>query len=63
MASGYADDVNIMGRSIRPINKNSEALVVASKQTGLEAIAEKTKYMVMFREQNAGGSHRIKIGE
>jgi len=29
-------------------------VVVASKQTGLEVNADKTKYMVMSRDQNAG---------
>jgi hypothetical protein len=40
----YADDVNILGRSIHTITKNAEALVVASKGTGLEVNADKTKY-------------------
>jgi len=31
--------------------KNAEALVVASKETGLEVNADKTKYMVMSRDQ------------
>jgi hypothetical protein len=39
----YADDVNILGVSIHAINKNTEALVVASKEIGLEVNAEKTK--------------------
>ena len=43
----YADDVNILGRSVRILMKNSGALVVASKETGLEVNADKTKYMVM----------------
>jgi hypothetical protein len=30
----YADDVNILGRSILTIKENAEALVVASKETG-----------------------------
>jgi len=34
---------------------------VANKETGLEVNADKTKYMVMSRGQNAGGSHNIKI--
>jgi hypothetical protein len=42
--------------------KNTEALVVANKETGLEVNADKTKYMVMSRDQNAGRSHGIKIG-
>jgi hypothetical protein len=33
---------------------------VASKQTGLEVNADKTKYMIMSRDQNAGRSHSIK---
>ena len=33
------------------------ALVVATKEIGLEVNADKTKYMVMFREQTAGLSH------
>jgi hypothetical protein len=43
----YADDVNILGGSIHTIRKNTEAVVNSSKETGLEANAEKTKYMVM----------------
>jgi len=35
---------------------------VASKETGVEVNAGKTKYMVMSRDQNAGGSRNIKIG-
>ena len=33
---------------------------MASKQTGLEVNADKTKYMIMSRDQNAGRSHSIK---
>jgi hypothetical protein len=50
----YADNVNILGGSIHTIRKNTEALAIASKETGLEVNAEKTKYMVMSRDQNAG---------
>jgi hypothetical protein len=50
-----------VGGSIHTINKNAEALVVATKETGLEVNADKTKYMVMPRVQNAGRSHVIKI--
>ena len=38
----YADDVNILGGSIHTLKKNSEALVVASKETGLEVNADRT---------------------
>jgi hypothetical protein len=57
----YADDVNISGGSVHAIKKNIEALLVASKEIGLEVNAEKTKYMVMSRNQNAGQNHNIKL--
>ena len=57
----YADDVNILGGSVYTIKENAGALVVASKEIRLEINADKTKYMVMYRDQNAGGSHSIKI--
>ena len=43
----YADGVNILARSIHTIKKNTEALLVASKETELEVNADKTKCMVM----------------
>ena len=36
-------------------------MVVASKENGLEVNADKTKYMVMSRDQNAGKCHNMKI--
>jgi hypothetical protein len=32
----YTDDVNILGRSVHTIEKNTEVLVVTSKENGLE---------------------------
>ena len=43
----YANDVNILGASIHNIRKSTEALVVASKEIGLEVNAGNTKYMVI----------------
>ena len=48
------------GRSIGTVKKNTEALVVASKEIGLEVNADKTKYMVMSWDQNVGRSYNIK---
>jgi len=55
----YADDVNILGGSVPTVKENVEALVVASKEIGLEVNADETKYIVMSRDQNAGQSHNI----
>ena len=49
-----------MGGSVPNLKKNAEAPVVASKEIGLEVNADKAKYMVMSRDQNAGRSHGIK---
>ena len=57
----YADDVNILGGSAHTIKENAEALVVATKEIGLEVNADKTKYMIMSRDHNAGRSHSMKI--
>ena len=56
----YADDINILGGIVHTITENAEALIVASKETGLEVNADKTKYMVVSRDQNTGRSHNIK---
>jgi hypothetical protein len=39
----------------------AEASVVATKQIGLEVTADKSKYMVIFRDQNAGRNHSMII--
>jgi hypothetical protein len=56
----YAD-VIILGGSICTIKEKTEALVVASKETGLEVNVDNTKYMVMSQDQNAGQIHIMKI--
>jgi hypothetical protein len=52
----YAVDVNILGGRVHKKN----TIVVASKVTGPEVNADKTKYKVMPQDQNAGQSHYIK---
>jgi len=39
----YADDGNILGGSVHTVKEKAEALIVASKEIGLEVIADKTK--------------------
>jgi hypothetical protein len=48
----YADDVNILGGSVHTVKGNAEALVVATKEIGLEVNCDKTMYMVMYRVEN-----------
>ena len=36
-------------------------VIVATKEIGLEVNADKTKYMVTSRDQNAGRGHSVKI--
>ena len=38
----YADDVNVLGGSVRTIQENADALVVAGGQIGLEVNADKS---------------------
>ena len=55
------DDVNILGGSIRTLKENAEALVAAAREIGLEVSADKTKYMVMSLDQNAGRIHSVRM--
>jgi hypothetical protein len=57
----YSDYVNILEESVQCVKENVEALVVANKEIGSEVNADKTKYMVMSRDQNAGRRRNIKI--
>jgi hypothetical protein len=58
----YADDVSLLGDNIDSINKNTQTLIDASTEVGLEVNIEKTKYMLVSRDQNAGQNREIKIG-
>jgi hypothetical protein len=55
--------VNLLGDNIDTLEKNTEALIGAGKEVGLEVNAEKTKYMLLSRHQNAGQNHNIKIDD
>jgi len=57
----YADDVNILGGSIYNLKENAEGLVSVTREIGLEVSDDKTKYMVMSRDQNAGRNHSVRI--
>jgi hypothetical protein len=51
----YADNVNLLGDNIDAIKKNTDA----SREVDLEVNAEKTKYMLLSRHQNAGQNRDI----
>ena len=57
----YADDINILGGCAHTVKENAETLVGATKEIGLEVNADKTKNIIMSRDQNAGRSYSIRI--
>jgi hypothetical protein len=60
----YTDDVNILGGSIHTVKKNTAALVVASKETGLEVNVRglSQKNPAIFNISRTGSVALMKLG-
>jgi ribosomal protein S2 len=54
---------NLLGDNIDAIKKNTETLSDASKEFGVEINVEKTKYMLLSRQQKVGHHWDIKIAK
>jgi hypothetical protein len=57
----YADDLNLLGVNTDVVKKNTETLIDASKEVGLQVNAEKTEYMLLSPHKNAGQNHDVNI--
>jgi hypothetical protein len=57
----HADDINLLGDSVNTIKENSETLLEASRDIGLEINAKKTKYVIMSHHPNSGENQNIRI--
>ena len=57
----YVEDVSMLGGSVHTVKEKADALIVASKEIGLEVNADKTKCKIMSRDKNAGRSHNMNI--
>jgi hypothetical protein len=56
-----ADDDNLLGDSVNKMKENSETLLEASRDIGLEINAEKTKYIIMSLHPNSGQNQNIRL--
>ena len=57
----YADDVNMLGENLQTVREHVEIFIKAIKDIGLEVYSEKTKYMIISREQNIVQNQNIII--
>jgi hypothetical protein len=53
----------LLGNSVNTVKENTETLLEASGDIGLEINAENTKYMIMSRYPNSGQNQNIRIAD
>jgi hypothetical protein len=56
-----ADDFNFLGKDINTRKENTETLLDANKNIGVDGNEEETKYLFMSCYQNTGQSHTLKM--
>jgi hypothetical protein len=56
-----ADGINLLGDSVNTMRENTETLIEASRDVGLEINAEKTKHTIMPCHRNSGQNQNIRI--
>jgi len=57
-----ADDVNFLDDSVNAIKQNTETLLEASRDVGLEINVEETRDMIISHHQNSGQNQNIRTG-
>jgi hypothetical protein len=56
-----ANRINVLGENIYTIKEMTEAVLEVNGEVVLEGNTEKTKYMVVSRQQSVGQSHNLLI--
>ncbi|KAJ4438001.1 hypothetical protein ANN_13940 [Periplaneta americana] len=61
--ASYGAEYDYEGENPQTIRENAEILLETSKEIGLEVNPEKTKYMIMSRDQNIVRNGTVKVGD
>jgi hypothetical protein len=54
-------DINLLGDSVNTIKENTETLLEATRDVGLEINVEQTKYVVMSCHPNSGQNQSVMV--